>query len=127
MPAEKENHVYRGFRFMALQNKYRDGFNFTFDRLQAAINTLKSLDEFLKRLKRYTPKAASFRPEFRNNLQALMQNYIECLEDDISTPEALAVVFDMITWINTEIDKELLSKSELDSVVEFVKSIDQVL
>jgi cysteinyl-tRNA synthetase len=56
-----------------------------------------------------------------------MQNYIECLEDDISTPEALAVVFDMITWINTEIDKELLSKSELDSVVEFVKSIDQVL
>jgi cysteinyl-tRNA synthetase len=33
--------IYRGFRLMALQNQYRENFNFTFDRLTAAINTIK--------------------------------------------------------------------------------------
>lgn len=31
---------YRGFRIMGLQNQYRENFNFTFDRLNAAINTI---------------------------------------------------------------------------------------
>jgi len=127
MPHEKLTHVYRGFRFMGLQNKYRDGFNFTFDRLQAAINALKSLDEFLKRLKRAAPVEGKLRVEFRDNLQALMSDYIECLEDDISTPEALAVIFEMITWINKEIDNNSLSQGEIQAVIEFVKSVDQVL
>ncbi len=33
--------VCRGFRLMALQNQYRENFNFTFERLTAAINTIK--------------------------------------------------------------------------------------
>lgn len=33
--------IYRGFRLMALQNQYRENFNFTFERLTAAINTIK--------------------------------------------------------------------------------------
>lgn len=33
--------IYRGFRLMALQNQYRENFNFTYDRLTAAINTIK--------------------------------------------------------------------------------------
>lgn len=31
----------RGFRLMALQNQYAESFNFTFDRLEAAINTVR--------------------------------------------------------------------------------------
>jgi cysteinyl-tRNA synthetase len=33
--------IYRGFRLMALQNQYRENFNFTFDRLEAGINTIQ--------------------------------------------------------------------------------------
>ncbi len=145
MPHEKERHVLLGFRLMAFQNRYREELNFTFDRLQAAINTLKSLDEFLKRIKRYVPKdrmeglsdgkidalkaqwQGVIRREFRENLQALMQNYIEHLEDDFSTPEALADIFELITWINKEIDSETLSAEELTGVIDFVRSIDEVI
>ena len=38
---------------MALQNQYRENFNFTFERLSAAINTIRGLDEMMKRLGRY--------------------------------------------------------------------------
>ena len=33
--------------------------------------------------------------EFRDNIQGLMQDFVAFLEDDFSTPEALAVVFEM--------------------------------
>jgi cysteinyl-tRNA synthetase len=56
MPSEKPETLYRGFRIMSFQSRYREQLNFTFDKLQAAVNTLKSLDEFLKRIKRYEPK-----------------------------------------------------------------------
>ena len=32
--------IYRGFRLMGLQNQYRENFNFTFERLGAAVNTI---------------------------------------------------------------------------------------
>jgi cysteinyl-tRNA synthetase len=41
MTGTDEQLIYRGFRLMALQNQYRDNFNFTFDRLGAAVNTIK--------------------------------------------------------------------------------------
>ncbi len=36
-----ETLIARGFRLMALQNQYRENFNFTWERLQASINTIK--------------------------------------------------------------------------------------
>lgn len=47
--------VARAFRMMNLQNHYRESFNFTFDRLQAAQNTIGTLDDFFRRLKNYHP------------------------------------------------------------------------
>ena len=38
---------------MGLQNQYRENFNFTFERLTAAINTIKGLDEMMKRLRSF--------------------------------------------------------------------------
>ncbi|EKD29652.1 MAG: hypothetical protein ACD_78C00322G0007, partial [uncultured bacterium (gcode 4)] len=80
MPNEKPGMVYRGFRLMNLQTRYRENFNFTFDRLTAAIQTAKSFDEILKRLKHYeTPSRKVFR-DFRETVQQYIQAYIECLE-----------------------------------------------
>lgn len=56
-----------------------------------------------------------------------MQNYIDCLEDDISTPEALAVVFEMVNWVNKEIDNGSMNAGEIQAIIEFARSIDQVL
>ncbi|EKD29544.1 MAG: Cysteinyl-tRNA synthetase, partial [uncultured bacterium (gcode 4)] len=39
VPTEKPDMVYRAFRLMTLQTQYRENFNFTFDRLAAAIQT----------------------------------------------------------------------------------------
>ncbi len=108
-------YIYRGFRLMALQNQYRENFNFTFDRLDAAINTIKGLDETVKRLGRYKSqyddtnternargrlKFHNISREFRENQQYLMQSFVEKLEDDIDTVSAMTVIFELQSMIN---------------------------
>ena len=56
--------MYRAFRMMNLQNNYRQSFNFTFDRLDAAQNTVDRFDAFFRRLAHYHGPDASIRREF---------------------------------------------------------------
>jgi cysteinyl-tRNA synthetase len=37
---DKKNLLFRSFRLMCLQNRYRENFNFTFDRLESAMMTI---------------------------------------------------------------------------------------
>jgi cysteinyl-tRNA synthetase len=134
--------IYRGFRLMALQNQYRENFNFTFERLGAAINTIKGLDEMMKRLGRAlenTPVASDERNahgkmkfhdisrEFRENQQYFMQEFIERLENDFDTVSAMTVVFEFQTYVNSGIDDDAFSHEELKSLIQLLQSWDEVI
>jgi cysteinyl-tRNA synthetase len=148
----QEQLIYRGFRLMALQNQYRENFNFTFERLTAAINTILWLDEMMKRLGRYLSSlgkelsasadwglAAPVRNahgklkfheisrEFRDNQQAFMQSFIEKLEDDFDTVSAMTVVFEFQRYVNSDIDDDLFSLEEAKSLLDILRSWDEVL
>lgn len=134
--------VSRGFRLMALQNQYRENFNFTFERLQAAINTVTGFDEMMKRLWRYVwnfipteetrnnhgkLKHHDITREFRDNQQYFMQEFIEKLENDFDTVSAMTVVFEYQGYINSGIDDESFSLEEAKSLIDLLKSWDEVL
>jgi len=127
VPNEKPEMVYRGFRLMNLQTRYRENFNFTFDRLGAAIQTVKSFDEVLRRLKHYNAPSRKIFRDFREMMQQYVQAYIECLEDDIGTPEALAIVFDCFGFINSGIDNNSFSLEEKGAIIDLLHSFDTVL
>lgn len=125
--SEKAESVYRGFRLMALQTQYRENFNFTFDRLEASMRTLAGFDETFRRLSRFEAKEGKVNRDFRNELQGYVQAYVEALENDFSTSEALAVVFAFQTFVNASIDSGKLSVPEKESVIEMFRSFDSVL
>lgn len=127
VPSEKPEMVYRGFRLMNLQTRYRENFNFTFDRLTSAIQTVKSFDEVLRRLGRYNPPPGKIFKDFREKMQQYIQAYIEKLEDDIGTPEALTIVFDCFGFINSGIDSNAFSLEEKNAVLDLLHSFDEVL
>lgn len=119
--------VFRAFRLMCLQNRYRENFNFTFERLESAMNTIRWLDNFIKRLKWYTPKLHNkFRRDFRDYLQSAMQNFVSDIENDIDTVHAVTHIFDCIGEVNRAIDGELLSDSEQHAVIDILKSWDAI-
>lgn len=112
---------------MALQTQYRENFNFTFDRLDASMRTVAGFDETFRRLSRFEAKEGKVNRDFRNELQGYVQAYVEALENDFSTSEALAVVFAFQTFVNASIDAGKLSVPEKDSVIEMFRSFDSVL
>lgn len=124
---EKKNLLYRAFRMMCLQNRYRENFNFTFDRLEGAMSTISSLDNTLKRIKSYTPRNTKVRREFRDVIQESMGVFVEALENDIDTVNALAGVFEFVTRVNRDIDDLSLTTKEVSSVIEILKSWDMVM
>lgn len=125
--SEKKPLLYRAFRMMCLQNRYRENFNFTFVRLESAMATIESLDNTLKRLRSYTPRNTKVRREFRDELQSHVQHFVESLENDFDTVVALTSVFDFITRVNRDIDDESLTSKEVTSVIEVIKSWDAVM
>lgn len=132
----QENLLYRGFRLMALQNQYRENFNFTFDRLFAAMNSIKGLDEMIKRLGRYRQSVSqeeSLRSnkkgstEFRDTLQYFMQSFIEKLEDDIDTVGAMTKVFEFQWYVNSGIDDGIFSYEDTNSLMSLLESWNTVV
>lgn len=134
--------IYRGFRLMALQNQYRENFNFTFERLGAAINTIRGLDEMMKRLGRYIaklPETSEERTgrgklkfheisrEFRENQQYFMQEFVEKLEDDFDTVSVMTIVFEFQGYVNSGIDDGDFSLEEAKSLRDILKSWNEVL
>ncbi len=56
-----------------------------------------------------------------------MIDFVEYLEDDINTPEALARVHDFIGDLNKVLDETELYQGEIQSIIELLKSFDAVL
>lgn len=136
-----EKNICRGMRLMALHNKYRENFNFTDERFEASVKTIRGIDEMMKRLGRYladgetsTERTArgklkfhDITREFRDNLQGLMQDFVTALEDDFATPEALTIVFELHSWINSGIDEEIFSLEEKKALIGLIQSWNEVL
>jgi len=123
----KEVLLSRGFRLMCLQNRYRENFNFTFDRLESAMVTIGNIDNFLKRLKSYKPHLhGKFRRNFRDYLQTAMQGFVSDIENDIDTVHGVTYIFDLISEVNRAIDEQKLSDSEKNATIDILKSWDSV-
>lgn len=112
---------------MSFQSLYRESFNFTFDRLESAIQTVKGIDTMMGRLGRYTGREAKMRKEFSTTLDVFMQDFINGLEDDFASPMVMKTVFDLVSFINAGIDTEVFSKSEKNALIDLMKSWDQVI
>ena len=60
-------------------------------------------------------------------MQIFLSDFIENLEDDFNTPEVLAVLFEVIKFINIWLREKNFNNSELDSLIDLLKTFDQVL
>ena len=122
---------YRSIRFGFINWKYRDSINFNFDKLEASFNTIKSIDETLKlvdrEIKSWEKELVWISRDFRDYMQEILQEYVRKLEDDFNVPEALAVFFTFIKYINSWIKNNEFALEELISLMDMFKTFDSVL
>lgn len=118
--------LYRAIRLGFINGKYRDQINFSFEKLEQNMKTLKNIEESCRRLTRYTAEYSWVRPEFREELQTFMADFIAALEDDFSFPEAFGVFFAFQKYISGELVNSSLTSDEQASAVDMYLSFDEI-
>ncbi len=56
-----------------------------------------------------------------------MQEFVEKLENDFDTNSAMTIVFEFQSYVNSTIDKDLFSLDETKSVIDLLKSWNEVI
>jgi cysteinyl-tRNA synthetase len=115
----------RVIRLFLISAHYRDELNLTDDALEQAKAFLGRIDEFIRRLtalKREGETGVGKRLSRR-----LVKVFTKSMDDDLSTPRALAALSSLVRNANQEIDGGRLLKDDANAVVDSLKNIDRVL
>lgn len=122
--------LYRAMRLSLMNAKYASQIDFSFDKLDANINVIESIDEFTKMIHREIESGEKelqwMARAFREYLQEITQEYVRCLEDDFNIPEALALFHGFMKEINTKSRAKELSLAEYDSIRSLLENMNYV-
>ena len=113
----------RELRYALIQVNYRSPLNFTFDGLNQARQSLRRIDEWLRRLQEIAGNAAPD-PQFA---AARSDSFFEALDDDLNISAALAEVFDQIRATNSSMDVGELTPGQAAALLDWWDRINQVL
>jgi len=114
------------FRWIVLSHHYRTPMNYTPDLASQARASLQTIQEFLEKLaviiKHKSPKKSSSLP--KSNVSKIVkqkeQSLHLALQDDLNTPEALAVIFSLISQFQKNVWS--LPKRNAKIIKEFIES-----
>jgi len=112
------------FRLLAFGTHYRSPFDFSFSSLNQAVANLGTIKEFTRRLK----NASSETPESIDDLfKQTKEGFREALENDLDTPKALSVIFELIKKVNSLIDDEKISQEQAKIILNLMLEFNQIL
>ncbi|NLB56315.1 MAG: cysteine--tRNA ligase [Lentisphaerae bacterium] len=115
----------REIRYVLIAAQYRQALNFTFESLTAARTALGRIDDFRIRLGKFTDGSLSgATPSWINEFKLAFKS---AMDDDLNTPEALAVIFGLLHATNKSADAGTLSPADAAQVLATMSEFDRVL
>ncbi len=112
---KKKGYKPEALRLLFLQSHYRQILNFTWDSLNAAQEAYNKLKEYILILRKQNDMI-SFTQDKSNQIVNYREKFIQALTEDLKTPQAMAVVWQMLK-------SNIPSANKIDLLFEF----DQVL
>lgn len=92
---EKKGFDPLSLRYLYLTAHYRDSLNFTWDSLGAAQNTLENLRKQVQGLKQ-SESRKTLSEEKNEKLEGFRNKFIEAINDDLNTPQAIAIMWEFL-------------------------------
>lgn len=125
---------YEVLRFFMLSAHYRSPINFSADLLEQAKNGLdriyNCLDnlEYLKSNAVETDTISGQEADLKDKLQKFKEKFVEAMDDDLNTADAIAVIFEMVREINSEVTAASnTSKGTIEYCYNLVKELAGVI
>ncbi len=124
----------RGFssmdlRFFYLTSHYRSHLNFTWNSLKQARTNLQKIFRWIENLediKKSKKAISTSKTKHSFSLKNYQKKFEQAMNDDLNTPLALSVLFELITKTNYLISQEKLSSQEAKDILIFWKKINKV-
>ena len=120
-------------RFFMLSAHYRSPINFSAELLEQAKNGLERIYNCLDNLEylkehAQAEKITDSERELQNRLLGIKAKFIEAMDDDINTADAIAAIFDIVKEVNTNINATSNSSKEIiDFSLSLIKELGGVL
>ncbi len=112
-------------RLMFVSAHYRSKLNFTWPSLTAAKASYERIQQLLLRLNE--PVASADPNPVYFETEVVKRDFAAAMDDDLNTPAALAVIFDLITNINDALDNDELSEAKRGEALTFFAYVKTVL
>jgi len=121
----ERGHAPEAIRYLLASVPYRKQLNFTFDGLKSAATSIERLRNFKLRLE--TEKF----PEGNNEKAAQRiaqadKQFVDAMNDDVNTAEALGAAFELIRDANTMMDAGEFRAGDAPPALEFLKRFDAI-
>lgn len=116
----KKGYSGREIRYALLSTNYRFPYNFTFEGLETARNSLKRIDEFVNKLNFCKGKENA---KIKPLLERIKKEFEESLDDDLNISKTFASLFKFMNNVNI-LD---IGKENAKSVLYLIKRFDLVL
>lgn len=123
---------YRVVRFFMISSHYRNPINFSFELLESAKNSLERIDNCLDNIEYLLSKddvQESRKDEvFEKSIVEKKEQFIDAMDDDLNTADAIACIFDMVRVANAKfvVDKSY-SREDLEIAKSNIKELCNVL
>lgn len=119
-------------RFFYLSTHYRNPINYSPDILEAAKNGLDRIRTAVFNLKHliklYAPdEVGSVNEGIQQSLNDLRAQFVERMDDDFNTADAIAVLFELTRIVNTYMAAQVYSKAELEAFLQLFTELTDVL
>ncbi|HZY10055.1 MAG TPA: cysteine--tRNA ligase [Bacteroidota bacterium] len=106
-------------RFFILQSHYRSTLDFTDEALSGAakgweklMNTMRNVKEAMKGSETKTNRDSGFKIQ----VSSFKEKFIDAMNDDFNTPQAIAVLFDLIREVNSAISEGKINTALLQEI-----------
>ncbi len=132
----------RVIRLFTASSHYRSELDWTEKNIFQAKQGLERIDEFTEKLKSqklHPPKFSKKTWEgkksktttqnpkrIKNLITNARKRFEKAMEDDFNTPEALAIIFELIRKINPLLAQGQINKTQSNKILKFLKDIDKI-
>jgi len=113
-------------RFFLLSSHYRSQQNFTFEALENADKTLKSIYNFIRQINTVNEEK-EFGKDIENELEKFHKGFFEELNNDLNTPNALKEMHALISYENKRLSDGKVGAKESKKVIEIMLDFDTIL
>jgi len=113
-------------RFFLLSSHYRSQQNFTFEALENADKTLKSIYNFIRQINAVNEEK-EFGKDIENELEKFHRGFFEELNNDLNTPNALKEMHALISYENKRLSDGKVGAKEAKKVIEIMLDFDTIL